>query len=148
VLEARRMLEPQVAQLAAVRATREDFQEMQGIIDLTRAVVQAGDALQREDHFLQLDVRFHLAIARATGNEMIVRLIGELFAELEIARDMAMHNPPVPGWVLDIHERTLGAIASGDVERIDRVMDEHLRNMEELWEHETGRVLARPERDV
>jgi DNA-binding FadR family transcriptional regulator len=144
VLEARRILEPRVAQVAAMRATAEDFEEMQRIIDETRALIGSGEVLREEDRFLQLDVRFHIAMARATRNQMIVTLVRELFRGLEIARDMAMHVPPVPGWVLDVHERTLAAIASGDLGRIDAVMDEHLRKMEDTWQEETGQALIRP----
>ena len=37
-----------------------------------------------------------------------------LLRQLEIARDMAVHAPPVPDWVIDIHERTLAAIRAAD----------------------------------
>jgi hypothetical protein len=57
---------------------------------------------------------------------------------------MALHEPPIPDWVIDIHERTLGAIRSSDHERIERVMDEHLAALERSWEQETDRVLVRP----
>src|SRR5438094_276772 len=58
VLEARRLLEPRVAQLAGLYATDEDFDAMQRTIDLQRE--HGAD----RDSFLQLDMRFHLAIAR------------------------------------------------------------------------------------
>src|SRR3954452_8863088 len=74
VLEARRVLEPRVAQLAAMRASEADFDAMQRTIDDQRQIVAEGDILQegREDRFLALDVRFHLALARATDNTVLV----------------------------------------------------------------------------
>jgi hypothetical protein len=57
---------------------------------------------------------------------------------------MAVHAPTVPDWVIDIHERTLDAIRTADFEAIDRVMDEHLAQLEQIWERETGRGLVRP----
>ena len=63
---------------------------------------------------------------------------------LEIARDMAVHAPLVPDWVISIHERTLAAIRSADFGLIDEVMDEHLAQLEQIWERETGRGLVRP----
>jgi DNA-binding FadR family transcriptional regulator len=147
VLEARRLLEPRVAQLAAARAGEEDFQAMRHTIAQQRELLSSGPALRHEDRFLQLDVQFHLAIARATSNATITSLMRSLFGELEIARDMAMHVPFVSDWAVEIHERTLAAIEAGDLEAIELVMDEHLGRLEQTWEQETGRALVRPSAD-
>lgn len=144
VLEARRLLEPRVAQLAAVHASEEDFAKMRDTIDRKRELAQAKDFLRHEDLFLQLDLKFHLIIARATGNSTIVSLMRQLFRRLEIARDMAVHAETIPDWVIGVHERTLEAIRSADFAMIDEVMDEHLSQLEQVWERETGRGLVRP----
>jgi GntR family transcriptional regulator, transcriptional repressor for pyruvate dehydrogenase complex len=147
VLAARRLLEPRVAQLAAINAREEDFARLQAIIDAQQELVASGDVLAHEDRFLQLDTQFHLRIARATGNTTIVSMMRMLLRRLEIARDMALHEPPIPEWVVDVHERTLSAIRSADHERIEQVMDEHLAAMERSWERQTGRALVRPTPD-
>jgi GntR family transcriptional regulator, transcriptional repressor for pyruvate dehydrogenase complex len=147
VLEARRLLEPRVAQLAAMRATEDDFAALERTIGQQRALVAKGKLLSepaRHDRFLALDVQFHITLARATGNAHIVSLVRSLYRELEIARDMAMHHEPVPDWSIDIHERTLAAIRSGNLDEVDTVMDEHLGQLERTWEQETGRSLVRP----
>jgi GntR family transcriptional repressor for pyruvate dehydrogenase complex len=144
VLEARRLLEPRVAQLAAVHAGAEDFAAMQKTIDRQGELAGKSDFLRHEDLFLQLDLAFHLGIAKSTGNSTVVSLMRSLFRRLELARDMAMHAPTVPEWTIDIHERTLDAIRSADFARIDEVMDEHLAQLEQVWEDETGRGMVRP----
>lgn len=144
VLEARRLLEPRVAQLAALNAREDDFARLQAIIDAQKELAVRGDVLANLDRFLQLDTQFHLRIARATGNTTIVTLMRMLLRRLEIVRDMAVREPPIPTWVIDIHERTLAAIRSADQHAIESVMDEHLAAMERNWERETGRVLVRP----
>jgi GntR family transcriptional regulator, transcriptional repressor for pyruvate dehydrogenase complex len=133
VLEARRLLEPRVAQLAAVRASDADFTALERSIEAMRAIVEAGYGPADEDRFLQLDVQFHLALARATGNPTVESLMRALIRQLEIARDMAMHAPAVPEWTIDIHERTVAAVRSGDLARVDAVMDEHLGQLEQTW---------------
>ena len=143
VLEARRLLEPGVAQLAAANARDADFARLEATIDAQRALLGLGDVLANEDRFLQLDTQFHLRIAGATGNATIVTLMRSLLRSLEIARDLALHQPPIPEWTIDIHERTLAAIQSADHERIQLVMDEHLAALERAWEGETGRALVR-----
>jgi GntR family transcriptional repressor for pyruvate dehydrogenase complex len=144
VLEARRLLEPRVAQLAAVHAGEDDFAAMQATIERQREVAGTTDFLEHEDLFLQLDLKFHLSMARATRNSTVVALMRNLFRRLEIARDMAVHAPPVPDWAIDIHERTLAAIRAADFPLIESVMDEHLAQLEQIWERETGRGLVRP----
>ena len=144
VLEARRLLEPRVAQLAAVHASEDDFAVMAALIERKRELARRDDVLRHEDLFLQLDLKFHLAMARATRNSTVVSLMRSLFKRLEIARDMAVHAPPVPDWVIDVHERTLAAIRSADFPAIEEVMDEHLAQLEQIWEQETGRGLVRP----
>jgi GntR family transcriptional regulator, transcriptional repressor for pyruvate dehydrogenase complex len=144
VLEARRMLEPRVAQLAAVHADDDDFAAMESTIERQRELVGAGDVLDQEDLFLQLDLAFHLALARATRNSTVVQLMRQLFPRLEIARDMAAHAQLVPEWTIDVHERTLAAVRLADFALIDEVMDEHLSQLEQIWERETGRGSVRP----
>jgi DNA-binding FadR family transcriptional regulator len=130
VLEARRIVEPGVAQLAAARATEDDFAALQRSIDAMQAIVARGYRADDEDRFLQLDVQFHLAMARAAGNPTVETLMRTLFRQLEIARDMAMHLPTVPEWTIAIHERTLQALRAGDADDVATVMDEHLGQLE------------------
>ena len=91
--------------------------------------IRASVEPEHEDRFLQLDVQFHLALARAAGNATLETLLRIVFRQLEILRDMAMHAPAVPEWIIDIHERTLEAVRTG--ERLDEVMDEHLGALED-----------------
>src|SRR3954453_1209299 len=144
VLEARRLLEPRVAQLAAVRASEDDFAARQRSIDAMAGILKAGYAPSDEDRFLQLDVQFHLALARASGNPTVETLMRALFRQLEIARDMAMHAPLVPEWTIGIHERTGAAVRGGDLGKVETVMGEHLGQLERTWETENARPLVRP----
>jgi GntR family transcriptional regulator, transcriptional repressor for pyruvate dehydrogenase complex len=130
VLEARRIVEPGVAVLAASRATEEDFAALGRSVEAMREIVEGGYGPEHEDRFLQLDVQFHLAMARAAGNPTVETLMRTLFRQLEIARDMAMHLPTVPEWTIAIHDRTLEALRGGDEDDVRAVMDEHLGQLE------------------
>ncbi len=137
VLETRRLFEPRVAQLAALRGTDEDFEALRETIEQQR---QAGDDRELA---LQLDLRFHLRIARATQNATLVEMMRYLLGQLEIARDMALRDEFEPGQAIAIHERTLAAILSGDPEQVDVAMDEHMSFLERIWERESGRSRLR-----
>lgn len=69
LIETRLMLESQTAAAAAARATEEDLEEME----------EALNGMQRSvDHpaeYLEHDLRFHLAIARATQNRILYNLL-------------------------------------------------------------------------
>lgn len=132
VLEARRLLEPRVAQLAALYMDEGDLQRLRATIDLLR------HGAETRERFVLFELRFHMALARATKNTTIVELVRTLFRRLEIVRDMAMHEPEEAGRAIAIHERTLRAICAGDPDEIEAAMDEHLSYLERLWEEETG----------
>jgi len=82
-------------------------------------------------------------MAEATGNPTVVGLMRSLLRALEIGRDLALRQPPIPEWVVEIHTRTLAALRAGDPAEIAAVMDEHLGGMERAWQQETGRELRR-----
>jgi DNA-binding FadR family transcriptional regulator len=142
VLEARRAIEPQVAVLAGLRGTEADFGAMAATIERQRALLDDGGVLAHEDAFLGLERQFHLAMARASGNPRLARIMSSLIRDLEIARDMAMHVPLVADWTIEIHERTLTVVRGGDRALIEEVMDEHLGRMEDTWAAE----IAQPRR--
>lgn len=136
VLEARRLVEPRVAQLAGLRATEDDHEEMRRIIELQRQAVDDPQQVRL------LDPPFHLAIARATHNSTVVALMQGLLHRLELTRQV----PVEPGEVertLAVHERTFEAVRRRDPKAIDIAMDEHLRIMEDTWRAASGRTLPR-----
>lgn len=134
-LEARRMLEPQVAQMAGARATDGDFARLRQIL---YEQIRAGEDLQR---VRDLDPSFHIGIARATHNSVVVVLMQTLLERLELSR-----NPPPQGddearRTVDMHQETIDAIVSRDPHRIEVTMRRHLRMLESAWEAHTGRSM-------
>jgi GntR family transcriptional regulator, transcriptional repressor for pyruvate dehydrogenase complex len=138
VLQARRLLEPRVAQLAGFAATEDDLEAIGEVIQRQREAAEAGDV----DGVRQLDPSFHLAIARATHNETVVVLMEALLRRLDLPRQPAIVEGEAR-WTVEIHERTLAAIAGRDPFRIEVTMDEHLRMLERSWQQESGAGLPR-----
>jgi GntR family transcriptional regulator, transcriptional repressor for pyruvate dehydrogenase complex len=136
VLEARRLFEPRVAQLAALLATEDDYAELEAVIDAQREVVDQPGRVRA------LDPAFHLALARATHNATVVALMQTLFQRLEVAKQFAI-EPGEADRAIQIHERTLAAIMGRDLDAIEQVMDDHLAILERAWERESGRALPR-----
>jgi len=136
VLEARRLFEPRVAQLAGLHAREEDLEAMERTIALQRAALRDRD----HDGFIQLDMRFHLAIARATHNATIVGVMKVLLRELAVARDVAPRSARESQRAIELHELTYAAIRGGDAGAIEAAMDEHLAWLEAFWAHDGVRA--------
>jgi GntR family transcriptional repressor for pyruvate dehydrogenase complex len=137
VLEARRLIEPRVAQLAGVYAEREDFEELDRIAKLQR------ESAHDREHYLALEVRFHLTLARVTRNRVLYETMKNIFGRAMIAFDMGLQTGPGTEYPLDIHQRTIDALRTRDPDAVEAIMDEHLRYSEDAWEAQGGRLRFR-----
>lgn len=124
LLEARRTLEPRVAQLAALRGTAEDFERMEQAILLSGA--------QREDvrHADQAESRFHRVMWRAAGNRDLERMMLGLERELRHVREWALTSADDYSAVPELHTATLLALRDGDQGAIEAEMGRHLTHLE------------------
>jgi GntR family transcriptional repressor for pyruvate dehydrogenase complex len=136
--EARRLLEPPIAGLAARRATPEEVAEMARILDQQAAEVSAGRT------GLAQDAQFHATIAHATHNRAITRIVTTLVDLLAQSREESLSTPGRPQRSHDDHRRVLAAIQAGDARRAERAMLGHLVAVQRLV---LGRGDARKRRD-
>lgn len=114
VLEARIMIEGEVVALACQRRTRAEAAE------LNRMAHQLGEWSQ--------NVEFHTAVAAATHNFMLERLVREQAQVLGDLRQRDYYRSPESQQVaLDEHIVIAAAITSRDEEQARRVMQRHLR---------------------
>ncbi|BCB92083.1 GntR family transcriptional regulator [Phytohabitans suffuscus] len=138
LLEARRLIQPRVAQLAGLRATESDFETMSTTLDLL------ARSMKDRNRFLQLDERFQLSIARAAHNRVLLEQMRHLLYQLRSAKDYALRDGISDSqWALDSLNRLLKAIMRRDPRLIEREMDEHLSYLEQLWAEETSRAQVR-----
>jgi DNA-binding GntR family transcriptional regulator len=70
-VEARRLIEPHCAALAALNATSEDIARLRGAFDGAESAIKARDAAA----LVGMDQRFHEAIARASRNVTLARIL-------------------------------------------------------------------------
>src|SRR5208282_1622782 len=78
--EARAILEPEIAALAAARA------EDQHIATMREAVAVMDRAQRDPDAYIEADLDFHLALAEAAGNQIILSLIDSIVGLLREQR--------------------------------------------------------------
>jgi GntR family transcriptional regulator, transcriptional repressor for pyruvate dehydrogenase complex len=137
LLEARRAIEPRVAQLAALHATEEDLDHLAALVEHQRKAPPDWSLHG------QLDAHFHLELARATHNSTLFVVMRELLLRLAVARSSLLRSPHDAKTLANIHETTLRAVAGGDPNAVERAMNEHLGWLERVWERESGRPRMR-----
>lgn len=136
-LEARRALEPRVAQLAALRATDQDFEVLQECIEVQKA---AGEDWRKA---LQADMMFHRRMWQAARNKILEEMMGKILAKLSVPLDMSMRTASDRDSAVALHERTLAALTRGDMDEVDAAMDAHMSYLENICEDVFGRRRVR-----
>ncbi len=136
LFEARKILEPPIAALAARRASREEIQEMEHILDEQAKEIAAGKTGVRQD------AAFHTAIARAAHNRAISRIVATLMDLLVESREESLHMTGRPQRSHEDHRRILSALQARDAEGARNAMLNHVVAVERLVMRNEG--VARP----
>src|SRR5215475_1931225 len=126
LFEARRLLEPSLAALAATRATPEEVQEMERILDEQAKEVAAGRT------GLAQDAQFHAAIGAAAHNRAITRIAHGIMDLLTQSREESLNTPGRPQRSHESHRRILKAIAERSPRAAEQAMRDHLDTVEAL----------------
>jgi DNA-binding FadR family transcriptional regulator len=107
--EVREILEPATAALAAARATAGDIAEIsRAYADMAAAATSDRVKL---DAFVDADTRFHAAILRASGNELLTQLGQTVFSALVLSFRITSTRPGAARASLPRHRAILGAIS-------------------------------------
>ena len=129
LFEIRRLIEPGLAALAARRATREQIEDMAAVLKEQQAEVRRGGTGIKENS------EFHALIVEAAGNEVLVRIMGDLRDLLKKTREATWRqgDPSVRSLrSLKHHRHILRAIERRDPALAERRMRDHIREVEEL----------------
>ena len=121
--EMREILEPEIAFLAAKRADQETISAMQESISVM-------DAARRDpEAFIEGDLDFHLALAEAAGNPLILSLIDSIVGLLREQRMRTYYTEGGPERGQYHHKRILEAIEHRDPQGARDAMRAHLRQV-------------------
>jgi DNA-binding FadR family transcriptional regulator len=135
--EVRRMLEGEAAALAATRRSDGDLATM------ARAIDDMAEGLDDRDTYAAADVRFHVAVAAATGNRVALHAMHAIRDLLERALEQVYGIPGSAAKSLGQHRQILEAIGAGDAEEARGRMRTHLTRVErEIHEAVTTGRLA------
>lgn len=136
VLEARQAIEAGTAWHAALRATEDDKARLRACFDATQQVNDHDDP----DKAAQADVRFHLAIAEASHNLVLLQTMRGFFALLQTSvqqsRQRMYTHPAHFASLTEQHQALLTAILAGDAPAARQAAIAHLESV-----HQTLKAL-------
>jgi GntR family transcriptional repressor for pyruvate dehydrogenase complex len=127
--EVREILEPEIAALAATRAGEEDLAAMR------EAVAVMNDAKKDPEAFIEADLDFHLALAEAAANPLILSLIDSIVGLLREQRMRIFQVEGGPERGQYHHKRVLEAIEHRDSAGAREAMKAHLGQVREDSRH-------------
>ncbi len=131
LFEVRRMLEAEAAALASARRTAKHLELMD---DTTKAMEAA---LGSAEAYGAADLRYHLVVAEATGNPLILHLMQAIRERLLEMFGTVFHFPGGPQRSIAQHREITAAIAAADPERARELMSAHIdRVLHELVEQD------------
>ena len=121
----REILEPEIAALAAAQADEEDIESMR------KAIARMDAGRHEPEAFIEADLDFHLALAEATANPLILSLTDSILGVLREQRRRTFHVEGGPEREQYHHKRILEAIDHRDSQGAREAMRAHLRQVRE-----------------
>ncbi len=126
LLDVRKMIEPPLAARAALHASRDEIADMEDALARQEAKVRAGELGVDEDS------EFHYAIALASNNSVVLKVVDVLMDLLRETRERALQVEGRQEKSLAGHHRILSALKRGDAKAAEAAMRRHLSEIEEI----------------
>ena len=123
--EVRQILEPEIAALAASRVQEQHLAMMR------EAVAVMDEALRDPDAYIEADLDFHLSLAEAAENPIILSLIDSIVGLLREQRLRIFYVDGGPDRGQYHHKRILEAVEQRDEDRARDAMRAHLQQVRE-----------------
>ncbi len=136
ITEARLLIEPPIARLAARRARPEDVERLQYVVR------QQENALKRRGNYAPFDLQFHRSVAECARNlplKVLMDALSDLTVEVVAGLDL---SAGVQHQVCDSHRLIADAIEGHDEETASELMLHHVAQIQSRL----GRALARQRR--
>jgi len=124
IFEVRHLLEPQIAAVAATRANLDEVQRLADILEEQQQQLEKGKS------GVDADTAFHFALASATHNSALVKVVSAVEDILRLSRDRSLQEPGRAKRSLVSHRQILEKVNAGDSEGARVAMEYHLTSVE------------------
>jgi GntR family transcriptional repressor for pyruvate dehydrogenase complex len=134
IFEARKVIEPEIAALAAERAGPEEVQQMEEMLEEQARQIAQGES------GVEADTAFHSILTQSTKNKIFLRLSDAIVESLRESRERSLQVHGRPARSLAGHREILRAIRAKDPAQARAAMLEHLMAIE--------RNILKPDKDA
>ncbi|GAC1474926.1 MAG: hypothetical protein PVSMB5_28800 [Ktedonobacteraceae bacterium] len=127
IYDLRGALEVLAIRLAAPRLSQEDLKAHLEALYAVRAELNAHPVLR----FLQVDIRFHMLITRASSNGRLIHSLSMLRSQLSMFQTQDTLYPRRMEIALNDHEQVMLALLAGNVDEAADCLARHIRHAKE-----------------
>jgi len=127
IYDLRGALEVLALHLATPHLSQEDLKAHLEALHAVRAELDTNPVL----HFLQVDIRFHTLITRASGNGRLIHSLSLLRSQLCMFQTQDTFYPRRMEIALNDHEQILLALLAGNVDEAAECLARHIRHAKE-----------------
>lgn len=120
IWEMREIVEGHIAELAAMRRTREDVRKLEASVRQMDEAIAAGELGVEEDE------RFHLCLTRAAHNPVLEQVMLEISGLIQASRMRALSQPDRPRTSSIEHAAILRAVKAGNPKEALMIMRSHV----------------------
>lgn len=129
IIEVRKIIEPEIVSRAAKNSTSEDISEIEKILEKMKSEMKDG-----ESYTLETDAIFHLRIAKASGNAVLLNVMKYILdlSKERLWETMRAELVKRPGHLekdIEYHESVLNCIKNKDVRHARSLMKKHFNEI-------------------
>jgi GntR family transcriptional repressor for pyruvate dehydrogenase complex len=129
LLDVRKIIEPPLAARAAAHITPEEIGRLDELVKRQRDKLSLGEST------VDADAEFHYAIAKATDNAVILKVLDVLMDLLRETREKSLQTLGRPGKSVRAHERIVDALRRRDALGAEKAMRDHIEGVEKIVLH-------------
>ena len=130
VMDLRAVVEPPITERAAARGTSAEVEALRVLVDDSEAAAHGDE--KNYARYVELDVEFHLALARMTHNPFLDRLLQVTNEWMAPSRQSAVQSTRRILASLAAHKLIFAAVADRDPDRASAAMREHLDQIQRI----------------
>lgn len=129
LFELRFLLEPRMAELAAINANKEDIYELKEIKTRIESEVE-----KRGSKHFELDIKFHSLIAEASGNLAMIQIVPIINQSIWLYNSNSYTSNKIKKEMIISHKEILEAIVLKKPESAYKAMEKHINTVRDSLE--------------
>lgn len=126
VFEVRKLLEPEIAAMAARNASPDELTRMESLLAEQEQAIESGSPGGR------IDQQLHQMLAQASGNEVMLAMVAALHEEFSESRSDVLQSRERQEASLAAHRAIIDAVRLGHVMQAEKAMRDHLEEIEKI----------------